>query len=86
MNDKLCYYLDEKYKKCTVPNFFGSELDDVLKSKTGKNLISDLFLFCLSMEGLHPFELLIKHKYLIKPVEDSDFIPEDLEIPVLKRQ
>lgn len=86
MNDKINLYVDEKYSKCLVPNCFNSTLGDVIKSNTGKNLITDLFLFCLALEDIHPIEILIKHGYLIRPDDNLDIIPEDLEIPVLKRQ
>lgn len=78
-------FIDEKHKIYRVPNFCNATLDDVVKSKTGKRLLSQLMFFCLALEEIDPIELLIKHNYLIKSSE-SDHIPEDLEIPVLKRQ
>lgn len=82
-------FIDSKYKYYKVPNFNNCHLDDVSKSKTGKHLLSQLLFFCLALEDIHPLDLLCKHNYLVKHPNinyDVDFIPEDLEIPVLKRQ
>lgn len=72
-----------EYQYCTVNAFFGANLKDVLASNTGKNAISQMFIHCMKNENLNPFELLLKYGFIQKI---NDEIPEDLEIPVLKRQ
>lgn len=77
----------ESDKKLIVPSFFNASLEDVIKSNSGKKAYNDMVIACLKTNSMFPADLLLAHKFLINPSEsESESIPEDLEIPKLKRQ